>query len=144
MRESIRSILVASALVAGLAGCRTDKPEARVRAAFEACRTGLEAGDVAKALEGLAPTFKGPDDMDKPTAQLFLLATFRQEKVGITVLRNDVKVDGDEALQEVDLVLTSHAGSLLPQDASRRTFSLRWRKEGRDWRIVELQSLEGR
>jgi hypothetical protein len=80
--------------------------------------------------------------MDKATARFFLMGTFRQEKVGITVVRDEVAVRGNEALQEVDLILTGRSGSLLPREASHRGFRLRWRKAGRGWTLMEIQSLD--
>jgi ketosteroid isomerase-like protein len=115
-----------------------------VKKAFETCRAAVEAGDAAAATASLDPTFRGPEGMDKATARFFLVGTFRQEKVGVTVVRNEVAVRGNEALQEVDLILTGRSGGLLPQDASRRGFQLRWRKSGGDWKLMELQSLDGR
>ena len=144
MRESLRSALVLSALLGGLLACRTDKPEDQVKRAFETCRLAVEAGDAAGATAPLDPSFRGPDGMDKPTARLFLMGTFRQERVGVTVLRNVVSVRGSEANQEVDLVLTGRSGGLLPQDASQRSFQLRWRKSGGDWKLAEIQALDGR
>ena len=114
-----------------------------MRRAFEQCRVAVEAGDAAGATAPLGPSFRGPDGMDKATARLFLLGLFRQEKVGVTVVRNEVAVKGGEALQEVELVLTSRGGGLLPQDASRRGFRLRWRKSGGDWILQELLPLDG-
>lgn len=140
MRKSIASVCAVLALLA----CRSDKPEDQVRKAFEACRAAVEAGDAAAATASLDPAFRGPDDMDKATARLFLMGTFRQEKIGVTVVRNEVAARGNEALQEVDLLLTGRGGGLLPQDASRRSFRLRWRKGKRDWNLMELQSLDGR
>jgi hypothetical protein len=139
MRQSVASIC----LLLALAACRSDKPEDQVRGAFEQCRAAVEAGDAARATAPLNPAFRGPDGMDQATARLFLLGLFRQEKVGVTVVRNEVAVKGSEALQEVELVLTSRAGGLLPQDASRRGFRLRWRKTGGDWTLLELLPLDG-
>lgn len=144
MRKSIVSASAGLALLGALSACRSDKPEDQVRKAFETCRAAVEAGDAAAATAPLDPAFRGPDGMDKATARLFLMGTFRQEEVGVTVLRNDVSVRGSEALQEVDLVLTGRSGGLLPQDASHRGFQLRWRKSGREWRVTDLQSLDGR
>lgn len=144
MRKSIASASAGLALLGALSACRSDKPEDQVRKAFETCRAAVEAGDAAAATAPLDPAFRGPDGMDKATARLFLMGTFRQEEVGVTVLRNDVSVRGSEALQEVDLVLTGRSGGLLPQDASHRGFQLRWRKSGREWRVTDLQSLDGR
>ena len=139
MRQSLASICLLLALLA----CRSDKPEDLVRRAFEQCRVAVEAGDAAGATAPLGPAFRGPDGMDKATARLFLLGLFRQEKVGVTVVRNEVSVKGGEALQEVDLVLTGRSCGLLPQDASQRGFRLRWRKSGGDWTLLELVPLEG-
>jgi ketosteroid isomerase-like protein len=77
--------------------------------------------------------------MDKPGARLFLMGLLRQEKVGVAVIRNDVALRGNEAFQDVDLILTGRSGGLLPQDASRRAFSLRWRKAGGDWKLVAIE-----
>ena len=140
MRNSLASVCVVLSLLA----CRSDKPEAQVRKAFEQCRAAVEAGDAAGATAPLGPAFRGPDGMDRATARLFLLGLFRQEKVGVTVLRNEVAVRRDEAIQDVDLVLTSRSGGLLPQEASQRSFRLRWQKTGSDWSLLELQSLDGR
>lgn len=127
-----------------LAACHPDQPEDQVRKAFEVCRSGVESGDAAKATSSLDPEFRGPDGMDKATARLFLLGILRQEKVGVTVLRNEITVKRSEAFQEVDLLLTGRSGSLLPQDASHRSFRLRWRHAKGDWKLTELQSLDGR
>src|SRR5512133_3614459 len=135
MRKSIASV----SMVLTLLACRSDKPEDQVRKAFGACVTAVEAGDATAAAQPLDATFRGPEGMDKAAARLFLMGILRQEKVGVTVVRNEVTVAGNEAFQEVDLLITGRNGGLLPQDASRRSFGLRWRKTGVDWRILEIQ-----
>ncbi len=139
MRKSIASVSMVLALSAALLACRSDKPEDQVRKAFQTCVTGVEAGDAAAASAPLDAAFRGPEGMDKAAARLFLMGIFRQEKVGLTVVRDEVTVAGNEAFQEVDLLITGRSGGLLPQDASRRSFGLRWRKAGGDWRLLELQ-----
>lgn len=124
-----------------LLACQSDKPEAQVRRAFDACRAAVEAGDAVGATAVLDPAFQGPDGLDRGGARLYLMGLLRREKVGLTVLRNAVAVQGNEAQQEVDLLLTGRSG-LLPSDASRRTFQLRWRQTGGDWRLVEVQTAE--
>jgi hypothetical protein len=135
MGKRIASVCAVFALL----GCHSDKPEGQVRRAFEACRAAVEAGDSAAATALLDPGFAGPDGLDKATAKLFLLGLFRQEKVGVTVLRNEVAVRGNEAHQEVDLILTARSGGLLPQDTTHRSFRLRWRKAGSEWKLLEVQ-----
>ncbi|MFN7958956.1 MAG: hypothetical protein U0P46_11640 [Holophagaceae bacterium] len=137
MRKRIASIC----LLAALSACRSDTPEAQVRRIFEACRAAVEAGDAEAAAAPLDPGFQGPEGLDRTTARLFLAGLFRQGKVGVTVVRNEVAVRGDEAIQEVDLILTSRQGGLLPQDASQRAFRLTWRKTQGDWLLREVRAL---
>lgn len=121
-----------------LLACTPESPEARVKKAFEACVKGVESGDAGAVAERLDPAFTGPEGMDRNAARLYLLGLLRREKVGVTVMSNRVDVRGREALQTVEVLLTSRGGGLLPQDASRRTFLLRWRENGETWRLREL------
>lgn len=131
--------LASSFMALALLACGNGTPESQVRRAFEACRAGVEAGDAATASAPLDPAFRGPGGMDRSAARLFLATLLRRDKVGITVLRSEVEVRGPEALQEVDLLLTGRQGGLLPEDATRRTFGLRWRRKGQEWRLLELR-----
>lgn len=140
MRESIRLALSGAALCLVVGGCRSESPEAQVRRAFEACRTAVEAGDAAGATAPLAAEFQGPEGMDKATARLFLLNLLRRERVGATLIHDQVAVQGAEALQEVDLLLTTRRGNDLLPETSRRIFRLRWRKAGGDWRLIGLEA----
>jgi hypothetical protein len=137
----MRKRIACACVVLALLACRSDKPEDQIRKRFETCRAAVEAGDAAAATAPLDPTFQGPEGLDRATAQLFLLGTFRQGKVGVTVVRNEVAVRGDEAVQEVDLILTRRGGGLLPQDASQRAFRLAWRKVRGEWALREVQPL---
>jgi hypothetical protein len=122
-----------------LLGCSADSPEIKVKRTFEACVKGVEQGDAGAVAERLDSKFAGPEGMDKNAAKLYLLGALRQEKIGVTVLSNRIDVQGREALQTVELLLTSReGGGLLPKDASRRTFLLRWTEKGGTWRLREL------
>lgn len=143
MRESTRSSRFALApplfLALALGACRSESPEAQVRRAFEGCRAAVEAGDAAGATAPLAPAFRGPEGLDRTSARLYLLGLFRQERIGVTLVRDQVTVRGAEALQEVDLLLTSRSGGALLPETSRRSFRLRWRRVEGDWRLAELE-----
>ena len=121
-----------------LLSCAPGSPEARVKSAFEACVKGLETGDPGAVIERLDPGFTGPEGMDRNAARLYLLGALRRERIGVTVLSSRIEVRGREAIQAVELLLTSRDGGLLPRDASRRTFLLRWRETKGDWRLREL------
>jgi hypothetical protein len=128
-----------------LVGCRTESPEARVRAAFAACVRAVEDGDAAGAVDRLSPGFTGPEGMDRGGAQLFLLGILRREKVGLTVVTQQVEVRGAQAAQEVDLLCTGRSGSsLFPQEGSRRMLTLRWELRDGQWKIRALEEREVR
>lgn len=133
-----------SGLCCILLACGGQSPEAQVKAAFEACVEAVEAGDAMKAASRLSPRFEGPDGMDAGAAKLYLLGVLRREKVGITVFADRVEVQGSQARQTVEVLLTGRGeGGLLPQDASRRRFLLRWERREGEWRLRELRPLEG-
>lgn len=106
--------------------CRPEGPEARVRKAFARAVAAIEKGDAGGAADLLAPNFRGPEDLDRAGARLYLMGLLRRDRIGVAVLANRVEARDREALQSVDLLLTSQGGGLLPQDASRRTYLLRW------------------
>jgi hypothetical protein len=66
------------------------------------------------------------------------MGVLRGGKVGVTVLDNQVRLEGQDVWQSLGLVLTQKGGGLLP-DASRRNYLLRWRERKGAWRIVEVQ-----
>lgn len=121
--------------------CRSDKAEDRVRKAFEGACGALKEGDAAGATEALSKDFRGPEGLDKASARFLLQGIFRQGKVGLTVLRNDLSAQGSDFDQEVELLLTQTSGGLLPTDAGRRHYLLRWRKEEGSWRIARIEEI---
>ena len=101
----------------------------------------VEKGDAGTAVEMLSQDFQGPEGMDRGAARLYLMGVFRQQKVGVTVLANRVQLNRDGALQAVELVLTSKAGGMIPDDMGRRSFVIRWRKSGSHWKIRSVESV---
>jgi len=141
----MRALHPAVLILLTLLACARETPEARVKKAFEACVRGIEASDPGAVIERLDTRFEGPGGMDRNGAKLYLLGILRREKIGVTVFSNRVEVQGQEALQTTELLLTSHGGSgLLPQDASRRTFLLRWIEKDGAWRLRALVDTESR
>jgi hypothetical protein len=121
-----------------LAGCREEGPEARIQRAFRDCVRAVEAGDSAGVLAHLSPAFAGPEGMDRGTARLYLAGILAREKVGVTVLGQSLTVDRLQAVQRVEVVLTGRTGGgLLPEEGSRRTFTLVWEFRNGAWCIRE-------
>lgn len=140
----MRPSLLLPGLFSLLLACGGRTPEAQVRAAFEASVEAVEAGDAVAAAARLSPRFEGPEGMDAGTAKLYLLGVLRREKVGVTVFSDRVEVQGSQARQTVEVLLTGRGeGGLLPRDATRRRFLLRWERREGEWRLRELRLLEG-
>ncbi len=130
------------ALLILLPGCRSERPEALIQKAFDGCVEAIEAGDAAEAAEPLSPRFSGPEGMNRDEAKLYLMGLLKQEKVGITVFSSHIEVKGAQAQQAVELLLTSRSGAaILPQDASRRLFQLRWERIDGEWRLRSLEEV---
>jgi hypothetical protein len=134
---------LACALLAGLAGCRRESPEASIRSAFDGCVKAIEHGDARTPAQALAPAFQGPGGMGRDEAGLYLAGLLRQGRIGITVLSDRIEVRGNRAVQTVQCLLTSRqGGELLPGEASRRPFLLTWERTGSGWRLQRLETPE--
>ncbi|BDU74438.1 hypothetical protein [Mesoterricola silvestris] len=130
----------AAVLLAALAACSREGPEARIRRAFEGARGAVEAGDAAAASLVLSPKFAGPEGMDRAGARFFLGGVLAREKVGVTVLSQRIEVDGPRALQTLEVVLTGRTGGeLVPGDRARKRLLLRWELRDGAWLIREAQ-----
>lgn len=131
---------LAAVLLAALAACSREGPEARIRKAFEGARRAVETGDAGGAAAVLSPKFAGPEGMDRAGMRLLLGGVLAREKVGVTVLSQKVEVDGARAVQSLDLVLTGRlGGELMPGDRSRKSLTLRWELRDGAWLIREAQ-----
>ncbi len=132
----ILSILVLGFILA----CRSERPEDAVRKAFEACVTAVEKGEVEPVSTRMHPRFSGPEGMDRAQGRLFLASILRRQKVGVTILSQALQMKGKVAFMQVELLLTGREGSgLLPNEASRRSFALRWELHEGDWKLQELK-----
>ncbi len=141
----MRALHPAILILLTLLACTPESPEARVKQAFETCVKGIESSDPGAVIDQLDTRFEGPGGLDRNGAKLYLLGVLRRDKIGVTVFSSRIEVKGREALQTAELLLTSQGSSgLLPQDASRRTFLLRWIEKDGNWRLRSVVDTEGR
>jgi hypothetical protein len=125
-----------------LAACRTESPEAQVKRTFHEMVKKVEASDAPGTVAFLDPDFEGPEGLDKGTLQFLLIGIFRDQKVGVTVLQETVRVDKRIAYQDVSLLLTGRSGkSLLPDDSSRKAYRLKWELREKAWRLKRAEVL---
>jgi len=134
-------MLPAALCLAFLAGCQNDSPEARIHKAFDLALSAAEAGDVPHALKVLAPKFVGPEGVDRDGAGLFLAGPFKTSRMGVTILSQKLVVDGNQAVQSLDVFITTRpGGALMPQEKSRQGLVLRWEQRDGEWLVREVQA----
>ena len=137
----MKRFLLVALTICSLVACRHETPEAKVRAAFASCMVAVEKSDAGTVTDLLAPDFEGPEGMDRGAVRLYLMGVFRQQKVGVSVLANRVQIKRGEAVQAVDLVLIAKGGGLLPEDAGRHGYLIRWREIKGDWKIRSVEKV---
>lgn len=126
-------------LTLSLLACHPESPEGQVKRAFETAVKAVDSGTPGPAVEILAKDFSGPEGMGFDEAKLFLLGVLSREKVGVTVLSSRIQVRGARADQSVEVLLTGRSGSgLMPQEASRHLYLLRWEQQQAKWKLREL------
>lgn len=129
-------------MVLVLLACSPESPEQQVKRTFHDMVKKVEASDAPGAAALLAPDFEGPDGLDKGTLQLMLVGIFREQKVGVTVLQEAVRVEKRTAYQDVSVLLTGRSGKgLFPDDSSRKSFRLRWELREKTWRLKRAETL---
>jgi hypothetical protein len=79
----------------------------------------------------------------KQDAKRVLVATYlRNEKINLTAVVSDVRIEGDRAFAKVRVVATGGAG-MLPERGQTWDFDTAWRREGGAWRVFNAEWREG-
>jgi ketosteroid isomerase-like protein len=142
MRSARRA--AALALLAILAACGRPDPERELRATVAAMAQAIEQRDAAAALDPLAEDFtRESGAFGKQDARRVLLGAFlRNEKISVTAVVSDVRVEGDRAFARVRVVATGGAG-LLPERGQTWDFDTTWRRVGGRWQVFNAEWREG-
>lgn len=124
------------ALVLALAACAGDTPEAQLRQQFDTMQAAVEAGKAGDFIEGVSADFAGEEGLDRAALHNMIRArALMNARIGATTGPLDIKVDGNNAEVEFNLLLTSSSGRLLPEQAGTYRVTTAWRREGDDWRV---------
>jgi ketosteroid isomerase-like protein len=139
-----RRALTIAALGALSAACARSDPERELRDAIGAMAAAIERRDPGAFLEALADDFTresgafGKHDAKRVVAGVLL----RHQKISVTAVVTDVRIDGDRAFAAVRVVATGGAG-LLPERGQTWEFDSAWRREGGRWRVFNAEWREG-
>ncbi len=139
-----RRALAIAALAALSAGCARSDPERELRATIGAMAAAIERRDPGAFLDALADDFTresgafGKNDAKRVLAGALL----RHEKISVTAVVTDVRIDGERAFAKVRVAATGGAG-LLPERGQTWEFDCVWRREGGRWRVFNAEWSEG-
>lgn len=140
----MRAAAAALAVLALAAGCGRGDPERELRATVAAMAQAVERRDPSAFLEPIAEDFtRESGAFGKADAKRTLLAAYlRNEKIHVSALVTDVRIEGDRAFARVRVVATGGAG-LLPERGRTWDFESAWRREGRAWKVFNADWQDG-
>jgi ketosteroid isomerase-like protein len=144
---SVRAIAIGCALAlafAFVAGCGRSDPEREIRATIVRMAESVEKRDPAVFLDAVAEDFSRESGaFGKQDAKRTLLAAYlRNEKINVSAVVTEVRVEGDRALAKVRVIATGGAG-LLPERGQTWDFDSAWRREGGQWKVFNAEWREG-
>ena len=127
-------------LLAGLAGCGPEPPDAQLRQRFDAMQQAVEDKRVGDFMDGISADFVGSGGMDRAALHNLVRARMlANTRVGTTTGPLEVQVDGDNATVSFHVLLTGSSGRRLPEQARTYNITTAWRREEGDWRVYHAQ-----
>lgn len=118
------------------AGCRSEPPEAALRATIDRMQAAAEARDAGAMADAVSEEFIGPDGMDRDQFRRTLaLVWLRDQQVGVTLGPLDLKLAGDGATVAFTAGTSGGAG-WLPERGQLHRVKTGWRLEGGEWMLV--------
>jgi hypothetical protein len=141
---SERRVLLAGILAVLLSACSRGDPERELRSTISAMAQAVERREPDVFLESVADDFTresgafGRQEANRMLAMVYL----RNEKVNLTAVVTDVRIDGERAYVRVRVVATGGAG-LLPERGQTWDFDSAWRREGGRWKVYNAEWREG-
>lgn len=142
---SVRAIAIGCALaLAFTVGCGRSDPEREIRATVARMAQSVEKRDPAAFLDAVAEDFSRESGaFGKQDAKRTLLAAYlRNEKINVSAVVTDVRVEGDRAFAKVRVIATGGAG-LLPERGQTWDFDSAWRLDGSTWKVFNAEWREG-
>jgi ketosteroid isomerase-like protein len=145
-RMTRRAVPVALVMVLGLfaSACGRSDPEKELRATVAAMAQAIEQHRVSDALEPVAEDFtRESGAFGKQDARRVLAGTMlRNERIQLSAVVTDVRVEGDRAFATVRVIATGGAG-LLPERGQTWEFDSAWRREKGRWKVFNAEWREG-
>ncbi|MCW5655240.1 hypothetical protein [Hydrogenophaga sp.] len=139
-RRSV-SLGLAGALLA-LTGCGKDDPQARLEAAVHRLQDHVENRKTSAVMDMLHARFRAQGELDREWAQRTMTLLFlRYPNVKVVAITRNTRLDPDTPLTgttEAQVLMTGAQG-LIPERVEPYAITLRWRREGDDWKLIDLE-----
>jgi ketosteroid isomerase-like protein len=144
---SFRAVATSCALALALAlgaGCGRSDPEREIRATVARMAQSVEKRDPAAFLDAVAEDFSresgafGKQDVKRTLLGAYL----RNEKIVVSAVVTDVRIEGDRASAKVRVIATGGAG-LLPERGQTWDFDSAWKRDGGQWKVFNAEWREG-
>jgi hypothetical protein len=134
----------AALLAALLSGCARSDPEQELRATVAAMAQAIEQHRVSDAVEAITEDFtRESGAFGKADARRLLAgAMLRNEKIQLTAVVSDVRIEGERARAKVRVLAAGGAG-LLPERGQTWEFDTVWRRERGRWLVYNAEWREG-
>lgn len=142
MRAIAGGVLIVVALLAN--GCSRSDPEQELRSAIAAMASAVEQREPANFLDAVADDFSresgafGKQDARRVLAGVYV----RNEKITVSAVVTEVRIDGDRASARVKVFATGGAG-LLPERGQTWDFDTTWRRDSGRWKVFNAEWSEG-
>lgn len=124
-----------------LAGCGKSDPQASLEAAVQKLQDNLEARKTGAVMDQLHPNFQAGEGMDREWAKKTMTLMFmRYANVKIIAVTRSSRIDSGSSQvghTEAKVVVTGAQG-LIPERAEPYAVQLQWRRDGSDWKLIEL------
>ncbi len=146
-RAARRRRLAAAMLIAGTAwliGCSRSDPERELRDTVARMAKAIETREVGRFLDHVAEDFtRESGGFGRPDAQRILAGVLlRNEKVTVTAIVTEVRIEGARASARIRVVATGGAG-VLPERGQTWDFDSAWRRDGSVWKVFNAEWREG-
>jgi ketosteroid isomerase-like protein len=143
-RLRVWTLALLACVTTALTACSRTAPEAELRATVTQMARAIEQREPADFLDALSEDFTresgafGKQDARRVLAGVLL----RNERIQLSAVVTDVRVEGDRAFAKVRVVATGGAG-LLPERGQTWEFDSSWRREKGRWKVFNAEWREG-